>query len=52
MATTKQTTFELDHVTIRTRDLAATREFFINVFGLEERARPAAIQPIPGPLCR
>jgi catechol 2,3-dioxygenase-like lactoylglutathione lyase family enzyme len=38
----------LDHVTIRTRNLAATRAFFIEVFGLEERPRPQAIQRIPG----
>jgi glyoxylase I family protein len=38
----------IDHFTIRTRDLAATKAFLINVFDLEERARPAAIQRIPG----
>lgn len=38
----------LDHVTLRTRDLNATRDFFITVFGLEERPRPRAIQRIPG----
>ena len=48
MVTSTQTKFELDHVTIRTRDLAVTREFFLNVFELEEKARPAAIQRIPG----
>ena len=48
MVTSTQTKFELDHVTIRTRDLAVTREFFLNVFELEEKVRPAAIQRIPG----
>ncbi len=38
----------LDHVTIRTRDLAATRGFFLTVFDLEEGERPLAIRPIPG----
>lgn len=39
----------LDHITIRTRDLAGTKAFFLNVFnGLEERERPKAIQRIPG----
>lgn len=38
----------LDHITIRTRDLPATRAFFLDVFAdLEERARPQAIQRIP-----
>ena len=39
---------ELDHITIRTRDLAATRDFFLTLFDMEERARPEAIQRIPG----
>jgi catechol 2,3-dioxygenase-like lactoylglutathione lyase family enzyme len=39
---------KLDHVTIRTRDLGATRTFFLTVFDLEERDRPLAIQHIPG----
>ena len=39
---------KLDHVTIRTRDLQATRSFFLTVFGLEEGERPLAIRRIPG----
>lgn len=39
---------QLDHVTIRTRNLAGTRDFFIDIFGLEERPRPKVIQRIPG----
>jgi catechol 2,3-dioxygenase-like lactoylglutathione lyase family enzyme len=38
---------ELDHVTIRTRDLQATRNFFQTVFDLKEGARPLAIHLIP-----
>ena len=38
----------LDHITIRTRDLPATRSFFLTVFGLEEGQRPLAIRRIPG----
>src|SRR5882672_12367903 len=38
----------LDHVTIRTRDLQTTRSFFLTVFGLEEGKRPLAIRRIPG----
>ena len=38
----------LDHVTIRTRDLPATRNFFLTVFGLVEGDRPLAIRRIPG----
>src|SRR5437870_12449398 len=38
----------LDHVTIRTRDLQATRDFFLTVFGLQEGERPLAIRRIPG----
>ena len=40
---------KLDHVTIRTRDLPATRDFFLKVFDLTEGERPLAIQHrIPG----
>ena len=40
---------KLDHVTIRTRDLQATRNFFLSVFDLKEGERPLAIQRrIPG----
>jgi glyoxylase I family protein len=39
---------ELDHVTIRTRDLQATRNFFQTVFDLKEGERPLAIHLIPG----
>ena len=40
---------KLDHVTIRTRDLQATRSFFLSVFDLREGERPLAIQRrIPG----
>jgi catechol 2,3-dioxygenase-like lactoylglutathione lyase family enzyme len=40
---------KLDHVTIRTRDLQATRSFFLSVFDLTEGERPLAIQRrIPG----
>ena len=38
----------LDHVTIRTRDLQATRSFFLTVFDLKEGKRPLAIRRIPG----
>jgi glyoxylase I family protein len=38
----------LDHVTIRTRDLEATRRFFLTVFDLKEGERPRAIRRIPG----
>jgi catechol 2,3-dioxygenase-like lactoylglutathione lyase family enzyme len=38
----------LDHVTIRTRDLEATRSFLLTVFDLEEGPRPLAIRHIPG----
>lgn len=39
----------LDHITIRTRDLAGTRAFLLQVFDqLEERPRPKAIHRIPG----
>src|SRR3984893_7221271 len=39
---------KLDHVTIRTRDLQATRSFFLTVFDLSEGERPRAIHRIPG----
>lgn len=39
---------QLDHVTIRTRDIAATRDFFTQVFGLAPGDRPALIRRIPG----
>jgi glyoxylase I family protein len=40
---------KLDHVTIRTRDLQAARNFFLSVFDLREGERPLAIQRrIPG----
>jgi len=39
----------LDHITIRTRDLVGTKDFFLKVFDqLEERGRPKAIKRIPG----
>jgi len=39
----------LDHITVRTRDLAGTRAFFLEVFeDLEEHERPTAIRRIPG----
>ena len=39
----------IDHITIRTRDLAGTKDFFLKVFDqLEERSRPKVIQRIPG----
>ncbi len=34
----------LDHFTIRTRNLPLTRDFFLKVFEMEERERPAPIQ--------
>ena len=39
---------QLDHITIRTRNLVATRDFFLSVFDLEERDRPRTIKRIPG----
>lgn len=36
----------LDHINIRTADLAGTRAFFIDVLGLEDGARPPF--PFPG----
>jgi catechol 2,3-dioxygenase-like lactoylglutathione lyase family enzyme len=39
----------LDHITVRTRDLPGTKDFFLKVFDeLEERERPKAIHRIPG----
>jgi glyoxylase I family protein len=38
----------LDHVTIRTRNMVAAREFFLQVFDLQEGSRPQAIRRIPG----
>jgi glyoxylase I family protein len=38
----------LDHVTIRTRNLSAAREFFLQLFDLREGSRPQAIRRIPG----
>jgi glyoxylase I family protein len=39
---------KLDHVTIRTRDLPATRSFLLSVFDLKEGERPLAVRRIPG----
>jgi glyoxylase I family protein len=38
----------IDHVTIRTRDITTTRDFFVDLFDLKEGARPQAIRRIPG----
>lgn len=38
----------IDHVTLRTRDLRATRDFMIQVFDLEEGTRPHEIRGIRG----
>lgn len=38
----------LDHVTIRTCNIAATSDFFCEVFDLIEGERPQAIRRIPG----
>ncbi len=38
----------LDHVTIRTRDIARTGDFFETIFELEEGERPQAIRRTPG----
>lgn len=38
----------IDHVTIRTRDIAGTSGFFRDVFALEEGERPESIRRIPG----
>lgn len=34
----------IDHITIRTQDLATTRDFLVQVLDLEERPRPKEIQ--------
>ncbi|MDY7395274.1 VOC family protein [Aureibaculum sp. 2210JD6-5] len=39
---------KIDHVTIRTGNLAKTKAFFETVFGLVEKPRPKIIQRIPG----
>lgn len=39
---------QLDHATLRTSDLAATRGFFMDLLDLTEGTRPAAIRRIPG----
>ncbi|MEQ8967049.1 MAG: VOC family protein [Azospirillaceae bacterium] len=39
---------QLDHVTLRTRHLDATRRFFCDLFGLTEGPRPREIRHIPG----
>lgn len=39
---------QLDHITIRTTDLNASRDFFESFFDLIVRPRPRAIQHIPG----
>ena len=39
---------QLDHVTIRTRDIAGAREFFRAVFDVREGERPLALRRIPG----
>ena len=38
----------IDHVTIRTRDIATARDFFVDLFDLREGTRPSSIQRIPG----
>lgn len=38
----------IDHVTIRTRAINVTRDFFVDLFDLQEGSRPQAIQRIPG----
>ncbi len=38
----------LDHITIRTHQLTASKDFFIKVFDLKEGERPELIQRIPG----
>lgn len=39
---------QLDHVTIRTRNIEATRDFFVNVFEMTPGERPELIRRIPG----
>jgi hypothetical protein len=42
----KEITMHLDHITVRTRDLPGTKDFFLKVFDdLEERERPKATPP-------
>jgi glyoxylase I family protein len=38
----------IDHVTIRTRDITTTRDFFVDLFDLKEGTRPQAIHRILG----
>lgn len=38
----------LDHVTIRTRDIKATSDFFVSVFDMVPGERPELIRRIPG----
>lgn len=38
----------LDHVTIRTRDIEVARDFFVNVFDMTPGDRPELIRRIPG----
>lgn len=38
----------LDHVTIRTRHIEATRDFFVSVFDMAPGERPELIRRIPG----
>lgn len=38
----------IDHFTLKTNQLEATKQFFINLFELEEIERPQMIQQIPG----
>lgn len=39
---------QLDHVTLRTRNITATRDFFIQVFDMVPGPRPCQLQRIPG----
>lgn len=39
---------QIDHLTIRTRDLGATKAYFEQVLDLSEGERPAIIRGIPG----
>lgn len=39
---------QLDHVTIRTRDIEAARDFFVSVFDMAPGERPELIRRIPG----
>jgi glyoxylase I family protein len=38
----------IDHVTIRTKDITTTRDFFVDLFDLKEGTRPKEIHRIPG----